>query len=181
MKIIKQQSYKKVPWKNGKGFTFEIAVHRDLDWRISSAIVDRDSDFSLYPEHNRTLIILDGELKLIKGTNEKHLQRLEPFHFSGETPLRCELVNGTVHDLNIFARKEKIKSQVEVIEIKPNENYLWRPLALESFAFIASGSSDKPLLNAGDTLQAAPRSHVEFHSSSGAMLVLINLFTCTPE
>lgn len=177
MKIIKQSSYKKVPWKNGQGFTFEIAADPEIhfDWRISSATVDKDSDFSLYPEYSRTLVILDGALKLIQGDLVQLVHKLEPFCFSGETPTRCELVNGPVHDLNIFVHKNKLSSTVEVIEIKSNETYMWNTTADKNFAFLISGFCDDPHISAGDTLLAEPGSEAHLHFPSGGILILINL------
>lgn len=177
MKIIKSESYKKVPWKNGQGFTFEIAAHPEIlfDWRISTATVDRDSEFSLYPEYDRTLIVLDGSLKLIQHPHEQLLQKFEPYYFSGDTALRCELVNGPIHDLNIFTRKHVAESRVDVVEIKPHEKYLWSTKAKENFAFIARGFCDHPPLALGDSFRVGENSEVQLHSPSGAVIILISI------
>ncbi|MGO6905167.1 HutD family protein, partial [Rhizobium ruizarguesonis] len=66
MRILRAGDYKRMPWKNGKGETVEIAVFppdasiNDFDWRVSMATVAEDGPFSIFPGIDRTLAILDG-------------------------------------------------------------------------------------------------------------------------
>ena len=67
MRLIREKSYRRQPWKNGGGETIEIAVFPagasvdDFDWRISMALVATDGPFSTFSGIDRTLTILDGQ------------------------------------------------------------------------------------------------------------------------
>ena len=67
MRILRAESYRRMPWKNGGGETTEIAVSPegagldDFDWRVSMARVESSGPFSLFAGIDRTLAILEGE------------------------------------------------------------------------------------------------------------------------
>ena len=65
MKIIPPEQFKKIPWKNGKGITTELAINNggtlnDFEWRISIASVDVDGEFSDFTGYLRNLILVAG-------------------------------------------------------------------------------------------------------------------------
>ena len=57
---IPASAQRRVRWKNGAGWTTEIAARPDgdFDWRLSVAEVDEDSEFSRFPADDRTLLVL---------------------------------------------------------------------------------------------------------------------------
>ena len=65
-RILRSPDHRRMPWKNGRGETTEIAVHPagasidDFGWRVSMAGVAEDGDFSLFPGIDRTLAVLTG-------------------------------------------------------------------------------------------------------------------------
>jgi environmental stress-induced protein Ves len=65
MKILRASTHKAMPWKNGGGETAEIAVFpegasmQDFGWRVSMAKVTENGPFSLFPDIDRTLSILE--------------------------------------------------------------------------------------------------------------------------
>jgi environmental stress-induced protein Ves len=70
VRILRAADRSASPWKNGGGITFEIAsfpdeyeIH-DFGWRISLAEVRQSGPFSIFPNIDRTLAIIDGRLSL---------------------------------------------------------------------------------------------------------------------
>src|SRR3546814_4968948 len=55
-----------MPWKNGGGVTREIATGgsthlcREWGWRVSLAEVAQDGPFSIFPETDRVIAVIDG-------------------------------------------------------------------------------------------------------------------------
>lgn len=111
-----------MPWKNGGGETFEIAVSppgaslETMDWRISMAVVASDGPFSAFPDVDRTLTILDGEGMQLELGAERARFRLtresEPFHFPADVPTEAALLGGTVVDLNVMTRRGRYRHVV---------------------------------------------------------------------
>jgi len=118
----------RVPWKNGRGFTDELALwppeasfeRADYDWRISIAAVDRPGPFSPFPGCERILTVTEGEgLLLAHGEHAPRtcVRRLEPHRFSGDWPTTAELLGGPVRDFNVIARRERTRAEVEVLAL----------------------------------------------------------------
>ncbi len=65
--VLKAQTHRRMPWKNGGGVTVEIAIHPagasvdDFDWRVSMATVASDGPFSIFSGIDRTLSVLEGD------------------------------------------------------------------------------------------------------------------------
>ncbi|MES5098558.1 HutD family protein [Agrobacterium sp. BA1120] len=121
MKILRASDYKRMPWKNGKGETVEIAVFPsnasldDFDWRISMAAVVEDGAFSTFENVDRTLIVLDGEgiLLSVEGSDPVELQPDSPPHsFAADAPTTAMLLGGPITDLNIMTRRGKATCSV---------------------------------------------------------------------
>jgi environmental stress-induced protein Ves len=102
-----------VAWKNGGGVTREIAAFprgADLshfDWRISTAEVRSGGLFSAFPDIERILCVLEGELTLsVQGQATVRLSKgSAPFAFAGDVPAQAEPHGGIVVDLNVMARR----------------------------------------------------------------------------
>jgi environmental stress-induced protein Ves len=99
MRILRAGDHRRMPWKNGKGETVEIAVFPEsasvdtFDWRISMAPVVSDGPFSIFPGIDRTLSILtgDGMMLSVEGMAPTILGRKSvPFSFAGDAkPKPC--------------------------------------------------------------------------------------------
>lgn len=111
-----------MPWKNGSGVTTEIAVFPDgagLDdfgWRISMAQVASDGPFSLFPDIDRTLAVLEGEGIILEseGQTPATLARTSPpLSFAADRPTLARLVSGPIVDLNVMTRRGQFAHKVE--------------------------------------------------------------------
>lgn len=169
---IEKTQYKRSAWKNGLGHTDEIAIHPpgaslakgDFLWRLSSARIEKASPFSLFPAHDRTLLVLKGEgIRLIHTFEEGEppevvdLPPLEPYEFPGDVPSKCELTGGPITDFSIFTRTGEVGLSHQVQEIPAGGEYAWEPHGKWNFAFAISGSveADGEPLNEGDTISVA--------------------------
>lgn len=114
------------PWKNGGGITREIATGglpdgapgwaQEWGWRVSLAEVAADGPFSIFPETDRVIAVIDG-----KGMDLLHpdgtVLALEPFvavQFRGEDPFDGRLRGGPVRDLNVMVRRGLFTAEMEI-------------------------------------------------------------------
>lgn len=164
--LIEKSQYRRSTWKNGLGFTDQIAIFPESSdlrlgnflWRISSAQIQQDSPFSPFPDHDRVLVILrgagvrlthdygDGEGETVK------LPLLAPYDFPGDVPSKCELLSGPVLDLSVFLRKGEVEAMTDIVDIAPGEPFQWEPAGRWNFAFAAEGSFQ--------ITSAGPRGHL---------------------
>ncbi|MDG1859831.1 MAG: HutD family protein [Emcibacteraceae bacterium] len=121
------QDYKKMPWKNGLGMTSELAVcHHDdhikdspFLWRISIAGVAEDGPFSIFPNIDRNIMLLEGEGISLDGGDAGHyeLSELHKFiSFAGDIDVFGRLYGGDILDLNVMHDRRYFKTKVDVIE-----------------------------------------------------------------
>ncbi|WEZ85092.1 HutD family protein [Rhizobium sp. 32-5/1] len=122
MRILRQPDYRVMPWKNGGGFTTEIAVFPEdgdlsgFDWRISMAVVSTDGPFSAFPGIDRTLIVLEGEgMELAVGGEPPVCltPTSSPLPFPADVATTARLVSGPITDLNIMTRRGRWAHRVE--------------------------------------------------------------------
>lgn len=114
MKILRQADYKVMPWKNGGGTTTEIMIWPEgsdvttgFDWRVSMADVASDGPFSLFPDHHRALMILEGKGLALKIADDPAIILVpgdEAVAFDGATPVSARLLDGPVRDFNVIYR-----------------------------------------------------------------------------
>ena len=178
LKTIPKKDYRRATWKNGLGYTDEIAIHPsgstlkagNFLWRLSSAHIDQASAFSIFPEHDRLLVILSGHgIRLYHHLDESNpeeerieLPLFSPYEFPGDIQSRCELVSGAVQDLSVFIRKGEVEATVNIVELHAGEDYSWIPTSRWNFIYAAqsdvevqSHSGDPALkLYRGDVLTA---------------------------
>lgn len=114
IRILRGPDHRRMPWKNGRGETVEIAVFPPgatvdtFNWRISTAAVAEDGPFSVFPGIDRTLSILEGKgLRLAIGGRDAILltRTSAPYAFPADVPTSAGLVDGTVTDLNVMTRR----------------------------------------------------------------------------
>jgi environmental stress-induced protein Ves len=120
--ILRHDSYKRMPWKNGGGETVEIAVSpdgaglADFDWRVSMATVATDGPFSVFSGIDRTLSILEGAgMTLFIERREPVLltQGSDPLSFAADAPTSATLVDGAITDLNVMTRRGRYVHSVK--------------------------------------------------------------------
>jgi environmental stress-induced protein Ves len=119
---------RRVPWKNGRGFTEELAFWPressfeagDFDWRISKTVIDAPGPFSSFPGFDRILVVTRGEgLVLVHGDRGERVpvRRFAPQRFSGDASTKAELSAGPVSDFNVIHRSGRIAAEVRVLEL----------------------------------------------------------------
>ncbi len=170
LELISPDRYQRAKWKNGLGHTDQIAIHPmnadlrkgDFLWRISTARIENASDFSLFPDHDRNLIILEGAgVRLTHTFPESNasdtieLPRLEPYEFPGDVPSRCELLQGAVNDFSVFVRKGEAFAQIEIQSIPANQEVEWAPEGQWNFIYVVEGMlmADATRVGPGETLR----------------------------
>lgn len=116
--LIRASEYREVPWKNGGGLSYEIAVDDFTPpaWRISIARIERSGPFSDYSGYDRTIVALDGASVslLIAGATMK-LEPRVPYRFPGEAKVTAT-VNGSARDLNVMTAREDYLHDVEIVD-----------------------------------------------------------------
>lgn len=118
--ILSAASHRRMPWKNGKGETIEIATHphgaaiEDFDWRISTASVAEDGPFSVFAGVDRNLCVLtgDGIVLTVDGRETPLTQDSAPFAFPGDRPTSARLIGAAITDLNVMNRRGRFAAQV---------------------------------------------------------------------
>jgi environmental stress-induced protein Ves len=115
MRILRQEDYKVMPWKNGGGITTEIWVSPEdsglagapFDWRVSIADVATDGPFSKFTGYDRHIMLLDGQGMRLE--TEEHgnidLRPYRPAAFSGDWTVTGKLVAGPVRDFNLMVAR----------------------------------------------------------------------------
>jgi uncharacterized protein len=122
---LRASDSRRVPWKNGRGFTDELALwpagasleRADFDWRISKAAVEENGPFSSFPGIERVLVVTEGAgVVLDHGARAPRatLEPLIPYRFSGDWPTSAELVAGRIADFNVLCRRALVRADVEV-------------------------------------------------------------------
>lgn len=178
LRLLRAHDYRRMAWKNGGGITTEIA-RRDgegdaFDWRVSIAEIAQDGDFSIFPDVDRELMLLDGGgVELLIGSDDPVAltQRYQKHAFPGEAPVSCRLLDGPTRDFNLMVRRGRYAAEL-----------LARPIVGAQLLFPAAGTTwlvhvanghvvvndhaDLGRIEAGETLL------VEFSQSGGSPLVL---------
>lgn len=146
MRILRAAENRAMPWKNGDGTTYEIAVFpenstvADFDWRISRALVSKPGPFSIFPGIDRSLSILSGKLALARGGDE--LIDLSPdstpYSFPGE-----DRISGSpsgdlpVVDFNVMVRRDRCIASV--VRWKISEPVAVPEIAYFTVIFVEAG------------------------------------------
>ena len=114
-------------WKNGGGVTHEVMTYPDgagLDdfhWRVSVAEVNAPGAFSLFPDCDRILSILEGgPMRLSTGSHVVALKiDTEPFAFPADQPASAEALEAPVVDLNVMTRRDRAHASIAVHRAGP--------------------------------------------------------------
>jgi len=120
IKFISPQSFKQIPWKNGKGITTELAISDggtldSFDWRISIASVVEDGPFSNFSGYLRNLILIQG--KGIRLNHDNHTTDvlgsiLDLATFDGSSQTIGTLINGPIKDGCSLLRMLKVSKRL---------------------------------------------------------------------
>lgn len=123
-RVIRNADLVRVPWKNGGGTTAEVAAFPEgsgfdtFGWRISMADVESDGPFSVFPEIDRTLIVVEGNgIELDVEGVPFRLDRASPkLSFSGEDATVGRLLSGPIRDLNVMTRRGQFRHRTRFVQ-----------------------------------------------------------------
>jgi hypothetical protein len=120
-RVLRAGDFTRQPWRNGGGFTTEIAAEGESGhwlWRVSVAEVERSGPFSDYAGYERTLMLLEGdgmELTFDAAPARRIEQPHLPFTFDGAWKAECRLLGGRVLDLNVMVDRARAHGSVAVV------------------------------------------------------------------
>lgn len=120
---------KATPWKNGQGMTSEIAGHppgsdlESFEWRVSIAEIWNDGAFSHFPDVDRRLAMLEGEVDLAIGRDPARwlTPRSDPVCFPGDVPTCAVLRSSRAIDLNVMARRGRFRAHLRRLDLTTPE------------------------------------------------------------
>lgn len=130
--LVTREQFLSTAWSGGTTTQLAIApegavyADRDFLWRLSSAKVETDhSDFTLLPDYNRLISMVDGDLDLKIGAGERFsLQPLAVCAFDGGTPVESW---GRCTDFNLMLRKDRCQGSVQSLVLAPGSACTWSP------------------------------------------------------
>jgi len=124
MQHYPKRQYRKTPWKNGQGFTYEIAASPDsatasdaFEWRLSMAEVAASGPFSQFPGIDRIITQLSGPSMSLEHRNHSktRLRLNEPYEFSGDWQTTATL-SSPCTDLNLMTRRGKWTASAALVK-----------------------------------------------------------------
>ncbi len=193
-RLIRFKDLPSMPWKNGGGSTVELhtapqgATIADFDFRISVATVSQDGPFSIFPDIDRTLALVDGQgLTLhIAGEPDIAIDEAHPYtSFPGEVSIHATVNNGTTMDFNVMTHRGRCS---HTFEVSHGTSYKVVPRGDFTLLFIAEGAgvmigrpgATADLLDRFDAivLDAGESYHVNGHYST-IYIVDIHTTPCT--
>ncbi len=124
LRVLDAAGYRRMPWKNGRGETTEVAVFPagagldDFDWRVSMARVATAGPFSRFEGIDRTLCLLEGDgidLAIAGRGAVRITTESGPFVFPGDVETEGMLVGGPILDLNVMSRRGRSRHAVRAL------------------------------------------------------------------
>jgi hypothetical protein len=123
-RLLGPGDFRRMPWKNGRGRTTEIAAHPPrsaldgFDWRVSVAEIARDGPFSHFEGVDRIIVLIGGSSMRLEGPAHEVELRADytPYAFRGEDPIECKLLDGPVRDFNVMLRRGRSRGEVIAVQ-----------------------------------------------------------------
>ncbi|MGZ3688745.1 MAG: HutD/Ves family protein [Bdellovibrionota bacterium] len=123
---LRKSQYRPMPWKNGQGTTTEFAIWPEgadfksggFEWRISTAPITADCEFSIYPGYERALWLWEGSrLELRHGAVSGRLLSGQVFRFPGEEKVTASVPEGPVRDVSLIYQREHWDAHVDLLRL----------------------------------------------------------------
>ncbi|MBJ8505080.1 HutD family protein [Acinetobacter seifertii] len=168
IELIRADQYTKMLWKNGAGFTLEIARSQDgadFEWRISMADVTTSGPFSLFPNKQRIISVLDGQGMVLHVDNlpTKTLNQGDIFAFHGESQVQSELVDGAIRDLNLIYDPAKFHARFQWLNDAAEQAFI----SSADLIFIFNQGGETQVSVEGDLFQLAAQETLKIEKKSG--------------
>jgi len=146
---LKPSDGRRMPWKNGRGTTLELAVdppgatlETGFRWRISSAEVAASGPFSAFPGLNRWLLLVEGagfDIDFGAHGRVELTEPLAPIRFPGGWPATATLVDGPCVDFNVMVDPRFSGARVEAFSLS-SPRTMPLPKAATLVIFVAKGT-----------------------------------------
>lgn len=115
VEVIPAHEYRRARWRNGLGWTREVAGAQAPDgqllWRASVAEIDEDGPFSSFPGLDRRQVLLSGEgfdLAFADGSEQSLLPPHGQAAYPGEAAPMCRLRDGPAQAWNLFTLRGRV-------------------------------------------------------------------------
>lgn len=172
IELIRPDQYTKMLWKNGAGFTLEIARSQgdaDFEWRISMADVTTSGPFSLFPNKQRIISVLDGQGIVLHVDNlpAKMLNQGDIFAFHGESQVQSELVDGAIRDLNLIYDPAKFHARFQWLNDAAEQAFI----SSADLIFIFNQGSETEVNVDDHSVQLAVHETLKIEKNTGVTLV----------
>jgi environmental stress-induced protein Ves len=110
IQVLNENQFIRMPWKNGGGETLELykeELYGKIQFRLSIATVKSSGPFSLFPELNRFITLLEGNGFELHFDSKKEVlnQPLQWLSFDGNDNVQCDLIEGQCLDFNVMVSK----------------------------------------------------------------------------
>ncbi|MDB6163259.1 MAG: HutD family protein [Xanthomonadaceae bacterium] len=186
-RVIPANSYQRVRWKNGTGWTREIArspSHGDWSWRLSIAEIEEDASFSQFEDVDRELVLLSGNgLQLCFDDGDIHdlLPPHDRIRFAGERRVTGRLIDGPTQDFNLMWRRDRVDARLwhrpvvgpMVIFVDPGA--VWAAFLMAGQARFADGSLLSGLESGDTALLSGGSARQRFVLDGGGEVLVIQL------
>ena len=190
-RVLRATDYRRMRWKNGGGWTTELAAFPEgdgnapaaFDWRISIAEIESDGAFSTFAGCDRHIALLEGigmELTFDSAEAVRLEQRLRFAQFAGEWRTHGKLISGPVRDFNVIARRDACIA--EVLHRPLVGPMVFLPEHATWFVYLAGGRAEVKLggvpqqLAAGESLLlTADANNERIVLNGGGEVVLVKL------
>ena len=194
-RVLGDDDYRRVPWRNGGGTTLELATSAQAEgpqpgWRVSIADVTADGPFSGFPGCERTSVLVEGGPLLLDFADGERRALDAPLagcRYAGDRSVGASLPASTAARLlNVIC--DRARWQAEVIPFRPQGESLRHLSAAATLVLVClEGDLDVDLrppgsgwsLLAGETLlleELAGSSRLTVHDPGGdAVAVLVEL------
>lgn len=123
VQVLQARGYPRMAWKNGGGFTEEIARDQGqgLDgfgWRLSIADIQASGAFSSFAGYQRIITVLqgDGMRLLVDGQPSRPLLPFDGFAFDGASEVDCQLIGGPIRDFNLIYAPQRYRARLQWLE-----------------------------------------------------------------
>lgn len=174
--IVRGDTYRTVPWKNGGGTTREIATGDG--YRLSVATIGADGWFSDFAGYDRTIVPIEGNgIELtIDGIAITLDEPYVPLEFAGEAKTWCRLVDGPVRDFNVMTDRSRWKHAVQICRVRASRLHL----AIGPLCFIYVLEGTVLGAPAGDTLRIEGPDALDLEQTQGeGLAAVVSLFSAT--
>ena len=111
-------------WRNGGGVTSEIVAAREGDailWRLSTAVVAQDGDYSAFPGLTRVSTVIEGAGTALRDplTGARlAVPPLTPTVLPCEAPSRGTLTDGPIRHLNLIFDPARASGTMRVLRLE---------------------------------------------------------------